>query len=43
MLVRSAIKMVSVTAILNPCISTTGGYEVFIESFIKKTGCDWSH
>ena len=41
-LVRSAVKQVSVTAFLDPFISIVGVGEVFIASFINKTGCDWS-
>ena len=40
-LVCSSVKKVSVTAFLNPFISAVVLDEVFIESFIKRTGCDW--
>ena len=42
MMVRSAVNQVKVRASLNPLISTVGVDEGFIESCIKKTGCDWA-
>ena len=40
-LVWSAVKQVSVTDFPKPFISTVEVDEVFIDTFIKKTDCDW--